>query len=82
MKTITNFIENHSIGVGCLVVALVLALAFGIMCLEAWIVMLLWNWIAVSLFSLPTIGFWLAMGLCILCNILFKSRSTKIEKGA
>ena len=49
-----------------------LALAFGLACLEAWIVMLLWNWIMPILFpTLPTIGFWLAFGIMMLCNILF-----------
>ena len=62
--------------IGCfgwlLVVVFALALIFGVACFEAWILMLLWNWIIPILFpTLPTIGFWLAFGIMMLCNILF-----------
>ena len=62
--------------IGCfgwlLVVIFALALIFGVACFEAWILMLLWNWIIPILFpTLPTIGFWLAFGIMMLCNILF-----------
>ena len=59
------------------VLALVGGLAFGLLCFEAWLVMLLWNWIAVALFGLPTIGFWMAFGLMFLCSLLFKSKVVK-----
>ena len=36
-----------------------------------WIVMLLWNWLAPTLFGLNTITFWQAFGLLALCRILF-----------
>jgi len=35
------------------------------------IVMLLWNWIIPAIFSLSTLTYWQAMGLFILCHILF-----------
>ena len=35
------------------------------------IVMHLWNWLAPALFGWHTIGFWQALGLLILCRILF-----------
>jgi hypothetical protein len=35
------------------------------------IVMRLWNWLAPALFGWHTIGFWQALGLLILCRILF-----------
>ena len=56
------------------VVAIVLALGwvFGVMCLQAWLVMLLWNWVAVELFGAPVLGFWVAFGLRWLCSLLFK----------
>ena len=45
------------------------------MVIFAWIggsvVMLLWNWLAPSLFGLRTITFWQALGLLALCRILF-----------
>jgi hypothetical protein len=48
-----------------------IAWVFGVMCLQAWLVMLLWNWIAVDLFGAPVIGYWTAFGLQWLCHILF-----------
>jgi hypothetical protein len=53
-----------------------LAYTFGMMCLQAWLVMLLWNWIAVQLFGAPILTFWVAFGLRWLCVLLFKSHVT------
>ena len=36
-------------------------------------VMALWNWLMPALFGLRHIGFWQALGLVILCKILFGS---------
>jgi len=33
----------------------------------------LWNWLAPAIFGLPAITYWQAVGLFILCHILFKS---------
>ena len=38
-------------------------------------VMLLWNWLMPSLFGLMTVTFWQALGLLVLCRILFGSLS-------
>ena len=38
---------------------------------------LLWNWLMPTIFGLPTITFWQAMGLNILASILFKDNSIK-----
>jgi hypothetical protein len=35
------------------------------------VVMSLWNWLVPTLFRLPAITFWQALGLVILCKILF-----------
>lgn len=63
--------------IGCVV--LVLALAFGIYCLEGWILMLLWNWLAVSLLGAKALGYWVCVGICFalhfLKGLLFPSRS-------
>lgn len=56
-----------------LIIVLALALVFGFLCLEGWIVMLLWNAVIVSVFGAPTLSFWLSVGILLLCNILFKS---------
>lgn len=56
-----------------LIIAFVLALAFGALCLEGWLVMLLWNAVIVSVFGAPTLSFWLSVGILLLCNLLFKA---------
>ena len=35
------------------------------------IVKLLWNWLLPALFGLPAVTFWQALGLLVLCRILF-----------
>lgn len=39
------------------------------------IVMWLWNWLMPTIFGLPKIGYWQAVGLFILCHMLLKSHS-------
>jgi len=39
-------------------------------------VMLLWNWLMPTIFNLPEVTFWQAIGLNLLSNILFKSATT------
>lgn len=46
----------------------------GVLC--AYPVMLLWNWLIPSIFSLREIGFFEAWGLMLLASFLFKSTST------
>ena len=59
----------------------IVTLILGLLALETWIVMALWNWLAVSLFGLPEATFWMAGGLLVLCNILFgKSASVSTKK--
>jgi hypothetical protein len=79
MNKIIELYENYHWAVATaltvFLLAIVLGLAFGVMCLQAWVVMLLWNWIAVALFGFPAIGFWMAFGLRLLCSLLFKSKN-------
>lgn len=56
-----------------LLITFVLALAFGVLCFEGWLVMLLWNAAIVSTFGAPTLSFWSSVGILILCNLLFKT---------
>ena len=44
-------------------------------------VMWLWNWLCPTLFGLPSLGFWQAMGLNVLCGILFKGSTSSCNKG-
>ena len=59
--------------IGCGVIILCLILLIGLLFLGPAITMWLWNWIAVSLFNAPVIGYWTAFGLQWLCHILFGS---------
>ena len=63
-------------------VILVLALVAAGIALSSAIVMWLWNWIAVGLFSAPVIGFWKGFGILALCSFLFKGSVTiKTKRG-
>jgi hypothetical protein len=42
----------------------------------AWPIQLLWNDVVVDIFKTPSITFWQAMGLSVLCSLLFKSISS------
>ena len=70
-----DVMDDHGVAMGCfliiLIVALALGLVFGSLCLEAWLVMLLWNAVVVELFAVSTLGFWQAFGILLICNILF-----------
>lgn len=64
--------DNWGCCAWCFFIVLVLALIFGGLCLDAWIVMLLWNAVIPLLWATaPTLGFWAAMGLMLLCHLLF-----------
>lgn len=39
--------------------------------LGGWIVMSLWNWLLPPLFGWKTVAFWQALGILLLCRILF-----------
>ena len=84
VNSIRNIYMTHSLFVSILMIVVAtllgLGIVFGFLCLRAWIIMLLWNWIAVSLFNAPVLNIWLALGLSLLCSMLFKSSSNKDEK--
>lgn len=50
-------------------------------CLMALPTMLLWNWLAPELFGLKELGFFQAMGMNLLCGILFRGGSSSSSKG-
>ena len=73
-----DFFEEIGSDHGCLgviiAVVIILGIVFGLLCLEAWCLMALWNCCAVPAVSvLSEIGFWQAWGISILSNILFKN---------
>lgn len=51
----------------------ILALVAVIALLLAWPVMLLWNAVVPDIFGLPTVTFWQALGLNLLCGFMFRS---------
>jgi len=53
--------SQNLIGAGIIVLVLPLML------------MLIWNAVIPSIFGLPTLGYWSAMGLYLVCSLLFKS---------
>ena len=53
-----------------LLVVLAVGLIFGTLCLEGWVFMLLWNWVAVELFNAPILGYWLCVGIVIFINFI------------
>lgn len=80
VKKLMDIWEDYPTGLAILaiiaVVICAIAWTFGLMCLQSWIVMLLWNWVAVGLFDAPVLSFWVAFGLRWLCSLLFKSKLT------
>lgn len=59
---------------GCLVFLLVcllcLGLVFGVYCLEGWVLLLLWNWLAVGLLNAPTLSYWVCVGIVFALQFL------------
>ena len=51
-------------------VILILAFAFGALCLVSWLGMLLWNALVPSLLGLGTITFWQAMGIKLMITFI------------
>lgn len=78
-KIIDKVFDSITSTVGAIIVlvlifALIFGIAFGILCFEGWLLMLLWNAVIPAIFvGAPTLSFWLAVGLILICNILFKT---------
>lgn len=70
---------SKAIEIALLVVLLFITSA-AVSLLTAYPVMLLWNWLLPSIFDGPTINFWEALGITLLCSLLFKPASSS-KKG-
>ncbi len=46
-----------------LFIVLMLAVISGAFCFEGWILMLLWNWLAVELLGASVLGYWVCVGI-------------------
>ena len=84
VEKIVDAWEEYTVGTAILtiigIVIGALALSFGVICLQSWLVMVLWNWVMVELFGLPVLSFWIAFGLRWLCSLLFKNKVTVNKK--
>ena len=73
-----EFTEKYGCFGWIIVIIFALAIVFGLSCLEAWLAMLLWNWVMPIIWaSAPEMEFWPMWGLVELCSILFKTRNFK-----
>lgn len=71
-KFLSNTYEDYGCGIFLLACILVIALAFGLFCLNAWLVMLLWNAVVCSIWvALPSITFWQSFGLILIVRLIF-----------
>jgi len=52
-------------------IALFALLALAVLALLGLVVMSLWNWLTPALFGWKTLGYWQAVGLIVLCRLLF-----------
>ncbi len=62
-------------------IALFALLALAILALLAFVVMSLWNWLTPALFGWKTLGYWQAVGLIILCRLLFGGFGPRGRRG-
>lgn len=80
MRRKNDWVDDLGCGGAILALLGVLLLVFAIMCFEGWILMLLWNWLLVSLFGISTIGFWQGVGLILLLNLIGGFFKTTVRK--
>lgn len=64
--------SERSLGAKALVIAAVFVLVPAFIALFGAVTMWLWNWLMPTIFKLPEIGFWQAIGLLLLAHIFFK----------
>ena len=67
---VANLFEASGCLLGTLIFVLMLAIAFGAFCLEGWIFMLLWNWLAVELLGASVLGYWVCVGIVFALNMI------------
>ena len=62
-----------NIAIILLTLILTLGIAFGIMCLKSWLIMLLWNSVVVAIFETSVITFWQTFCLYLIICLVFKT---------
>lgn len=82
MKNFWN--DGRSFWVNCVAfifaIALILGIAFGLMCLNSWFIMLVWNATIPAIFNIAAITFWQAFGLNLLTWLFFGGVGKTIVK--
>lgn len=69
-----NYNDDKGCGYYIAVILITLIVFFALACFEGWLVMLLWNAVMPMIWAeAPKLSFWLAVGLLLLCNLLFKA---------
>lgn len=63
---------GENIAIALVTIILTLGIAFGLMCLTSWLLMLLWNSVVVAVFGASTITFWQTFGLYLIIWLVFK----------
>lgn len=73
-ERLVGLYDNYGCGMFLLGILLVLAIFFGMYCLEGWLLMVVWNFVAVGYWSAPVLGYWawvgIAWALHWLCGLL------------
>jgi len=64
--------SERSLGTKVSVIAAIVVMAPAFIALFGAVTMWLWNWLMPTIFKLPEIGFWQAIGLLLLAQIFFK----------
>ena len=66
--------EDYSVWQNILIIiinfVLIVAITFGVMCFNSWLIMLLWNAVLTSVFGLTTITFWQTFGIYLIVWLL------------
>ena len=66
--------EDYSVLQNILIIiinfVLIVAITFGVMCFNSWLIMLLWNAVLTSVFGLTTITFWQTFGISLIVWLL------------
>lgn len=78
-----NKYKKDDVGCGTYILIIIITIAFivGVSFLQAWIGMLLWNWVMPIIWAgAPVMTFWPMWGLVELCSILFKRHNYNSNK--
>ena len=70
----SDFKQTFWLILGAIVVTFLISFLYGA------VLMWLWNAIIVVVFGAPIFSYWQAYGICIICNILFKSTTVSSKK--